>query len=662
MGANCGPACALEFPGPAPGPAQAELSANRLSLSNNVLAVHWDLAPPVRQLVELRDEITSETVAPASPLFTLQLQDGRVIQAGQMSAPAAPQIERLPGNAQAVRACERFGGWRASLSLTTEDGQIQIVWRASLRDGANYIVQEILVDEPSRQRLQSVTLIDALCQGAEVAGTVDGSPVLAGGLFLAAEDPLAKNTVRDGRAVCTVACAAAPGVADWRCRASLGVLPREQRRRAFLYYVERERARPYQLFVHYNSWWDIAWGDRKMNEAECLDVIRGFGEPLTRARGVALDSFCFDDGWDDNRTLWKFHSGFPQGFTPLRDVAESYRSHLGVWLSPWGGYGKPKAERMQYGATQGFETNDNGFSLAGPGYYARFREACLGMIRDYGCNYFKFDGIASGVGAPGAGEQFAPDVAALLRLIGDLRAERPDLFVNVTTGTWPSPYWLWFGDSIWRNGDDVGFHGAGTIRQQSITYRDMHTYRMIVQRAPLYPLNSLMICSVVFAQRGTAEKMNYEVGDFIDEVRMAYAGGTQCLELYLTPRLMQPAGWDALAETTNWARQRAEILVDSHWVGGDPGLAQAYGYAGWSSRGGILALRNPSDQPQTLALSLTSAWQLPDSAPREYALKSPWSADTGQPELRLKVHEEHAFELRPFETRVLEGTPVASSQ
>ena len=39
---------------------------------------------------------------------------------------------------------------------------------------------------------------------------------------------------------------------------------------------------------------------------------------------------------------------------------------------------------------------ENGFSLAGPKYYARFREVCAEMVEKYGVNYFKFDGIAQG--------------------------------------------------------------------------------------------------------------------------------------------------------------------------------------------------------------------------------------------------------------------------
>ena len=71
--------------------------------------------------------------------------------------------------------------------------------------------------------------------------------------------------------------------------------------------------------------------------------------------------------------------------------------------------------RVEAGQKQGFETSKNGLTLAGPRYYERFREACTGMIRDYGVNYFKFDGFGGGNDKDGAGP-FASDVEALLRL------------------------------------------------------------------------------------------------------------------------------------------------------------------------------------------------------------------------------------------------------
>ena len=263
-----------------------------------------------------------------------------------------------------------------------------------------------IVPKQTPAGLEGAIVLEVDQAEAKVAGTVSGSPIVAGNLFFACEHPLADNRVVDGRAECAARYRGGAESAEaWSRSAVVGVAPPGQLRRAFLYYVERERARPYRLFLHYNSWWDIAWPDRRMDEAKCLEVMEHFGREMYQKRGVPLDSFVFDDGWDDPKTLWKFHDGFPNGFAPHQKAAEKQKSAIGVWLSPWGGYGQAKTDRLEYGKTQGFETNSRGFSLAGPTYYARYADSCKEMISKYGANYFKFDGIGQGLGLAGGGQR-----------------------------------------------------------------------------------------------------------------------------------------------------------------------------------------------------------------------------------------------------------------
>ena len=124
-------------------------------------------------------------------------------------------------------------------------------------------------------------------------------------------------------------------------------------RRAFLCYIERERPRPYQPFLHYNSWYDIAWADRKFNEKQSLAAIELFGRELVERRGVRLDSFVFDDGWDDNRTLWGFHQGFPHGFTPLSEAAGEVPFGRGRVALAVGRLRRVQQRRLKYGRHAG---------------------------------------------------------------------------------------------------------------------------------------------------------------------------------------------------------------------------------------------------------------------------------------------------------------------
>jgi hypothetical protein len=275
------------------------------------------------------------------------------------------------------------------------------------------------------------------------------------------------------------------------------------------------------------------------------------------------------------------------------------------------------------------------------------------MLRDYGVNYFKFDGI-SGSGAPtGAEPEYAGDVAALLRLIAELRVAKPDLFINVTTGTWSSPYWLWYADSTWRSGDDWSTCGWGSKRQQQITYRDNETYHNVVQRAPLYPINSLMTQGVMFANHG----LHDQAEGFTEDVRAFFASGTNCQELYLTPSLLNAQAWDAVAEAATWSRSNADVLVDTHWIGGDPIKGEVYGWASWCKRKGVLALRNPSDKPGRISIDIGKAFELPQGAAQRYVLKSPWKSDATASAVELSAGRERAFDLKPFEVLVFDATP-----
>jgi hypothetical protein len=642
----------VEYPGPAPGEAQASVQDGQILLHNNVLECQWTTADGHLRPVLIRNKSarTSATI----DTFRLLGVDGQNLNSSALKIVSGPDADDLRPDSKARRPGARTSGKRVHAILATPEDSLTLHWRVELRDGSNYVRQYVTITpKKANVGLHEIVLVQA--PGAELAGTLDGSPVtFASEYFFAFEHPLAKVRPLESGWYCSLPRGTPLKVGEEQTYSSvMGVAPTGQLRRAFLYYVERERAQPYRPFLHYNSWYDLGYGLGKILEPDALKVIDLFGKELIEKRKVVMDSFVPDDGWDDPATLWRFHEGFPSGFANLQKAAERYHAGVGAWLSPWGGYGKAKEERTKYGLKEGFETNKNGFSMAGPKYYARFRDACLGMVRDYNLNYFKFDGISSGGAPTGAPAAFAADVEALLRLIGDLRQAKPDLFINVTTGTWSSPYWLWYADSTWRSGRDWGTCGWGSQRQQQVTYRDAQTYQNVVRRAPLYPINSLMTQGVMFANHGLPK----DTDRIVEDIRDFFASGTNCQELYLTPSLLDAKTWDALAEAAIWSRNNADVLVDTHWIGGDPAKGEVYGWASWSKRKGILALRNPKDEPRTITIDISKAFELPPGAAQRYSLKSPWKDDAATPALTLSAGEEHRFELKPFEVFVFDATP-----
>ena len=425
-------------------------------------------------------------------------------------------------------------------------------------------------------------------------------------------------------------------------------------RRDFLTYVERERAHPYRTFLHYNSWYDLGYFT-PYDEAGVLDRVNSFGHELTQKRGVKLDSFLFDDGWDNHKSLWGFNDGFPNGFAPVKEAAEKYSADPGIWMSPWGGYSNPKKERIEFGQAAGYEIVKSGYALSGPKYYAAFRDVCMDMIHKYGVNQFKFDGTGN-VDSVFPGSNFDSDFAAAIHLIGELRATKPDIYINLTTGTWPSPFWLIYADSIWRGGEDDGAAGVGTFRERWITYRDAETYHGIVQNGPLFPLNSLMLHGMIYAKH--RKQLDTDPGnDFRNEIRSYFGTGTQLQEMYITPSLLSDSNWDDLAEAANWSRANAAVLKDTHWIGGDPAWLEVYGWASWTPGKGILVLRNPSDHAKTTRVRLNDAFELPVGAAQEYFAKSPWKEDAGQPATVLHAQQAHEFHLAPFEVLTLDLVP-----
>lgn len=656
------PVWAIEFPGPSPGTAVARLEDERLTMQNAVIAATWNLAADRFGLAEVVDRISGDAVHPrTTEAFVVALADGRLLKPSQLRRADKPTLERIQPDGGAVGQCRRFAGWRASLPMVSADGRIRVIWHATLRDESNYIQGGLTLSSTTGDiPVKELTLMRIEAPDAKVVGEVDGSPVVAGNWFFACEHPMANNRVVDGSIVCGVPRyrPIRPGQ-SFTVTAVIGVVPDGQLRRAFLYYIERERVRPYCPFVYYISWFDIAAPDRKMNEQLCLDRIHAFGAQLARKRGIRLDAFVFDDGWDDDKSLWRFHPGFPNGFAPLGSAAAEYNAVIGTWISPWGGYGRAKAERLEYGKKQGFETNPHGFSLAGQRYYARFRSVCTEQIQEYGVGYLKFDGVGPGNVSTGAGAEYGPDIEALLELIADLRRIRPDLFVNTTVGTWPSPYWLWYSDSIWRGGRDVGFHGPGSTRQQWLTYRDMIGYELRTRRGPLYPLNSLKFQSVICAPLSLAAELSNDPKGLVDDIHMAAGSGTQMQEFFVRPNMMTPELWDAVAEAVDWSRRNADVLVDTHAIGGDPGIGQVYGYASWSPRKGILVLRNPSDKPARFQLDVQTAFELPPGAPQRYLLeKNSWTQSEALPTLTLQAGQPHTFDLAPFEVVLFQATPT----
>jgi hypothetical protein len=630
------------------------------SLHNNRISAVWKfLNGGHLASVEIRENQNESDNDPSLRLegpFAIELKDIGVVKASDLLISGPGRVEQLKPNPLASRASERLPGVTVHYPLADPAGRFTADWALILRQGSTYIRQALTITAGSKPLpLSGVVVIDLRSARISLAGTVKGSPLIAGNFFLGFESPLSESSVVGDRGVSELHSGVPIGAGQSAQYSSVvGVAPAGQMRRAFLTYLERERAHPYRTFLHYNSWFDIGFFN-PYTQQEALNRIHAIGDKMNKKRGVTLDSFLFDDGWDDTNDLWKIRPDFKDGFEPLTKAAAEYGAAPGVWLSPWGGYGPAKQARVATAKRDGYEIVDGGLALSGPRYYKLFHDAVTGMITNYGVNQFKLDGTGN-VDQVVKGSAFSSDFDAAIHLIGDLRQLKPDIYINLTTGTWPSPFWLFYADSIWRGGDDTEFAGVGTDRERWITYRDGDTFDEIVKRGKLYPLNSLMLHGIVFAQK--APHLSTDPGnDFANEVHSYFGTGTQLQEMYITPSLLTEADWNVLAETAKWSRRNASTLVDTHWVGGDPRWLQVYGWAAWSHQKAILTLRNPSNQAQDFTLDVAQAFELSIGATRKFTAHSPWSVDAEQPAIELGADKPYTFHLAPFQVMTLDAVP-----
>jgi hypothetical protein len=623
---------------------------------NAVVAATWTNKNGALADLVVTDERHHVPIAITDP-FSLTFKGGSTLGIVDFRLQGALREVALPIDAQASRMAARLPGKAVEGTFLGPKGNIRIDWKLVQRDGSDYLREIVTITALSEDApITKVSLFGADAPDAIVDGSVDGSPVVSHNDWLGFEHPMSKADAWRGKVKMWIQrTLPLPKGQSVTYSAVVGVAHAGQMRRDFAAYIERERAHPYRSFLHYNSWYDIGFFT-PYTEAEALDRINAFGRELVEKRHVKVDSFLFDDGWDDYSGSWNFSKAFPHGFVPLCKAAEKYGAAPGIWLSPWGGYGKPHDERIANGRKAGYGIIDDGLALSAPKYWKRFHEVVMTLLNKDCINQFKFDGTGN-VNSVYPGSEFDSDFAAAIQLIDDIRADKPNTFINLTTGTWASPFWLKYADSIWRDGYDHNFTGVGPYREQWITYRDMQTYQNIVIKGPLFPINSLMLHGIIYAQH--AVHLDTDPGhDFANEAHSYFATGTDLQEMYITPSLLTTQDWDTLAQAANWSHANADVLRDTHWIGGDPGRLDVYGWAAWSPAKAFITLRNPDEKPRLAILDVGRQLQLPKDAARTFNVSDVWRTGGNDIPKTLDASHEVTITLQPFEVLTLQLVPV----
>ena len=573
----------------------------------------------------------------SSDLFKVTLGNGTVVTSSQMTL-GKVEMQDLGGNASAVKGAHRFAG--KQLTATYTYGNLQLTWRAVLRDGSHYLRTELDITATADQAMTNIipmlyTLNNTTVQ---VVGNTRGAVLAGDKIFAGLETPMGQNTV-SGSAIQGLWSRATTLKAGktWNVGAVVGLVADGQARRSFLAYSERERAVPWRPFPLYNSWYELNINRKdnsdpsdNMKTAEATDVVAQWKAKLFEAQGVGVKTFVWDDGWDNYQT-WECHSNF--SFDQPSATAKQLGAGTGVWLSPVGGYGTSGDKRRSYWSSRG------GMELSNEAYYEVFKAAASKFITDYNGNFFKFDGISSqsiatGPDTDATGEEDAEGIISMER---DMRTLKEDLFLNTTVGTWASPFWYQFTDATWRQENDYGTLGKNSSdRENWITYRDQLVYKHYVQNSPLCPINTLMTHGFILADYYTEEgswfwkekkyvaSTDWSYDAVLREMRCAFACGSGMVELYCDYDLMNSikngsgtagALWSDLAECIRWQQNNADVLPDIHWVGGSPydgSKHNIYGWASWNGKKATLALRNGGTSAQSYTTTLREVLEIPE--------------------------------------------------
>ncbi|MFC1497411.1 hypothetical protein ACFLS1_02920 [Verrucomicrobiota bacterium] len=672
------------FPGKKPGKANAVSKDGKLVLSNQAMACSWDVKDNKLNYKVLENKLDGTSIDFTAidlyriSLFTERKWKYKTLESSDFTLDAPVQIVPVQVDTSLPTEELKYTGISAVADLTHESG-LKVRWTAVLRDDSNYIRQQIKIKPvKDKIRVYSVAFFGFKDQEAvKAAGTVPGVPLTYGNFFFGYESPLSKIVKKDGLVYSSLIKAKVDQNVESEDGLVMGVAVPGQMRRCFLYYIERTRACPSRTFLHYNSWYDITPILRPYNADQFAEILNNWGESFIKPFNVVVDTFALDDGWDTFEKLWTIDKKrFPDEFQPHKELCDKYGSSIGLWLSPHGGYGRHHGpddkhlptHRRGVGQKEGLAPNGI-LRLYNRGYYTRVLETCRYVMSKYGVNYFKFDGFG-GKGDP-------EDMSAARKLCKELRRSKKNVYINVTNGSWPSPFWLQVADCTWRGGRDSNqdTKAAGSKTDQWMCYRDGATYEYVISQSPLYPLNSIMNHGIIFARYGQNGGPYHPDGNvgLKKQVRSYFGAGSNLQELYVSYTKMDPEKWAILAEGAKWARANRDVFVDTHWIDNgsfvgakfilkpsssfDKANYKIYGWASWIPRKGIITLRNPSDKVQEIAIDLQKVFELPEGAPRKYSLKSPWKEDADKPAITMTAGKPYTIKMKPFEILNLEALP-----
>ncbi|MHC1708540.1 MAG: alpha-galactosidase [Bacteroidales bacterium] len=446
----------------------------------------------------------------------------------------------------------------------------------------------------------------------------------------------------------------------------------------FYDYVKDIRVAPAEPYTLYNSWYDLRSPEYPgvkpgniMNEENILKIIDLFKKNMIDKHNISMDAFVLDDGWDVYESDWVMRKEtLPNGLKPISRKLKDLGSGLGIWFGPTGGYSF-RMKRIDWMKKNAYEVVGEGrnnamLCLGGKKYGELFEKRVTDMVKNHNVSYFKWDGIQFSCSEPDHGHPVGmySRTAILNSLINKCNAVRsinPSVYLNITSGTWLSPWWVKYANQIWMDGGDFGFADVPSVnmRDAAITYRDFVLYDDFTTKGLWFPIANLMTHGIIKGNLENVGGENDPIDKFANDVVLYFARGISMYELYISPDLLKDEEWDVIGKSVNWAKEKKDLLSKTFMAGGNPTSGESYAYVHFKEQKGIIAARNPVITPGILNLRLKPDYGLA-SAAKSLVVEKVYPYRYILPRL-YSCGEMVEIPLEGFETAIYEVYPVGEA-
>jgi len=457
---------------------------------------------------------------------------------------------------------------------------------------------------------------------------------------------------------------------DWSVE---GITPDPYVKLWFSKYVDNIRVAPLKSFSLYNSWYDLRspeyprWSkENVMSEQTSFKMVDILRRNMIEKHHIQLDAFVLDDGWDVYKSDWVLRKEqWPNGLKPLADELKKTNTSLGIWIGPTGGYSF-HSQRFGWMKEHGYETVGNMMCVGGKNYSALLRDRVGDFVQNDGVGYFKWDGIQFSCSEPNHGHPV--DVYSRRSVLNSVasmakaaRDRDPNVFLNITSGTWMSPWWVKYANTIWMQGADYGFADVPSIsmRDGAITYRDFVLYEDWKLKGLWFPIANLMTHGIIKGKHFSVGDAAEPLDKFTDDVLLYFARGVAMYELYISPDILSDGEWTSISRSMAWARKSFDVLMNTELVGGNPMKGESYGYVHFKGNRGIIAARNPVIEASKLEVELAISQGL-DSKASSLVLQRLYPTRWTSPKV-YKAGDKLTLPLEGFETAVYELFPLADA-